>query len=264
MGITLRGIYKSPHFAPIMIVAAISVVMIILPLKTRTTLSRLAAESLFLPFIETDRYLTKINATFERNITLNRKLDSLAIEVATLHEHKRENVRLRRMLDFDFVLPYSLIPAEILAISPTSTFKSVLIDAGRSRGVAKNMPVISPSGIIGKTIATDNKASTVQLLLDPSCKVAARIQRSRAMGIVEYTGGEYLTLSRVPADQDVVEGDAVISSGLGGIFPQGLFVGTVIKSEVQEGDLFKNIIIKPGADFSIIEEVFVIVSQTGD
>lgn len=264
MGISLRGIYKSPHLTPVMIVVAISVTLIVIPLKNRTTLSRLASGSFLLPFIETDKYLIKINTTFERNIIINRKLDSLAIMVATLYENKRENVRLRRMLDFDFALPYRLIPAEILAVSPTSIFRSVLVDAGRSRGVDKNMPVISPSGIIGKTIAADNKSSTVQLLLDPSCKVAARVQRSRAMGIVEYTGGEHLTLARVPGDQDVIVGDIVISSGLGGIFPQGLFIGTVIESEAEEGELFKNIVIKPGADFSIIEEVFVIVSGAGD
>jgi rod shape-determining protein MreC len=122
------------------------------------------------------------------------------------------------------------------------------------------MPVISPSGIIGKTVAVDDKASTVQLLKDPSCKVAARVQRSRASGIVSYLGGPYLSLTNVPADQQVSVGDTVITSGLGGIFPRGLFIGTVTESRRKEGELFLEILVVPGAEFSILEEVFVVVS----
>ncbi len=239
----------------------ISIIIIALPLRFRTTLSRLGAASILLPFVEIDKYLLRIDTTFEINRHLNRKLDSLSVLASSLIEHKYENERLRTMLGFDLNLPYYLVPAEILAISPTSRFKSILIDAGRERKVDINMPVISPSGIIGKTVAVDNKASTVQLLLDPNCKVAARVQQSRASGIVNYSGGSYLSLTNVPADQQVSVGNTVISSGLGGIFPQGLFIGTVVKSERREGELFLEILIAPGADFSILEEVFVIVSS---
>jgi len=220
--------------------------------------------TILFPFLKTDNYLERISRTFEHNITLNRKLDSLSVITSALLENKNENERLRRMLEFNFELPYHLIPAEIIAVSPTSLFKSILIDAGTQKGVSRNMPVISPSGVIGKTIASDYGSSTVQLLLDPGCKVAARIQRSRAMGIVEHLEGSQLSLTNVPSDQDVVVGDTVISSGLGGIFPQGLFIGTVTKSESKEGDMFREISISPGADFSILEEVFVLVPPSSE
>lgn len=239
-----------------------SIILIVLPLKTRTTISRVAANSILLPFIETDKYIYRVNTTFQENVTLNRRLDSLSVLSSSLIEYKSENERLRRMLEFNFELPYRLVPAEILAFSPTSQFKSVLVDVGTKRGVHRNMPVISPSGIIGKTIAADEDAATVQLLLDPGCKVAARDQRSRAMGIVEYLEGHNLAMTNVPSDQDVAIGDTIISSGLGGIFPQGLFIGTVVSSESKKGELFLDISIDPGADFSILEEVFIIVSSS--
>lgn len=261
MWISLRGIIRSPHLKPLSIVIIISIIMIALPLRFKTTISRLGAVSVLLPFIEIDKYLLKIDATFEINRHLNRKLDSLSVLTSSLIEHKYENERLRTMLGFDLNLPYYLVPAEVLAVSPSGRFKSILIDAGRERRVDINMPVISPSGIIGKTVAVDSKASTVQLLLDPNCKVAARVQKSRASGIVSYLGGAYLSLTNVPADQQVSTGDTVISSGLGGIFPRGLFIGTVVKSERREGELFLEILIAPGADFSILEEVFVIISS---
>lgn len=261
MWISLRGILRSPHFKPVSIVIIISIVLIALPLRFKTTISRLGAVSVLLPFIEIDKYLLKIDNTFEINRHLNRKLDSLSVQTSSLIEYRYENERLRTMLGFDLNLPYYLVPAEILAVSPTSRFKSVLIDAGTERRVDINMPVISPSGIIGKTVAVDKRASTVQLLLDPNCKVAARVQKSRASGIVSYLGGPHLSLTNIPVDKQVSVGDTVISSGLGGIFPQGLLIGTVIRSEGREGELFLDILIKPGADFSILEEVFVIVSS---
>ncbi|MEE8418333.1 MAG: rod shape-determining protein MreC [candidate division Zixibacteria bacterium] len=260
MWISFRGIFRSPHLKPLSIVMIISVIMIALPLRFKTTLSRLGTTSALLPFIEIDKYLLKINTTFEINRYLNRKLDSLSVLASSLIEHKYENERLRTMLGFDLNLPYYLVPAEVLAVSPIGTIKSILIDAGRERKIDINMPVISPTGIIGKTVAVDNKTSAVQLLLDPNCKVAARVQQSRASGIVAYHGGPYLSLTNVPVDQQVSVGDTVISSGLGGIFPRGLFIGMVVKSERKEGELFLEILIAPGTDFSILEEVFVIVS----
>ncbi len=264
MRITPRGILRSPHFKPLLAVTALSAALIVLPSSARTTISRIASNSILFPFIEMDKYLLRISRTSDDNIQINRKLSKLAVEVATLLEYRQENIRLRRMLDFNFQLPYKLVPAEILAIPREGAVRTLLIDAGHERGVNVNMPVISPSGIIGKTISAETNSSTVLLLLDPGCKIAARVQRSRAMGIVQYTGGEFLSLTRVPADQDVVPGDTVISSGLGGIFPRGLFIGTVSRSEAQPGELFKEILIKPGADFSVIEEVFVIISETSE
>ena len=261
MWISPRGILRSPHLKPVSIVMIISIILIALPLRFKTTLSRLGAASALLAFVEIDKYLLKIDTTFEINRHLNRKLDSLSVLTSSLIEYRYENERLRTMLGFDLNLPYYLVPAEVLAVSPTGRFKSILIDAGGERRVDINMPVISPSGIIGKTVAVDDKASTVQLLMDPSCKVAARVQQSRASGIVSYLGGPYLSLTNVQADQHVSVGDTVISSGLGGIFPRGLFIGTVVKTERREGELFLEILIAPGADFSILEEVFVIVSS---
>jgi rod shape-determining protein MreC len=257
----LRGIIKSPHFMPVSIVVIISIIMIVLPLRVKTTVSRVGATSILLPFIELDKYLLKINLTFEQNRIIYRRLDSLSVLASTLMEDRMENERLRNMLGFNFELPYELVPAEVLAIPMSGPFRSILVDAGTDRGIRKDMPVISPYGIIGKTVASDSGSTTVQLLFEPGCKVSARVQRSRAMGIVAYTGGPHLSLTNVPADKDVVVGDVVISSGLGGIFPEGLYIGTVIESESMEGEMFRRILIDPGADFSILEEVFVIVAR---
>ncbi len=261
MRVSIRGIFKSPGLKPVSIVIIVSILLISLPQRARTTITNIVVYSLLFPFVEVDRFLLKIDSTFETNKYLNRRLDYLSTSLALAIESKYENERLRKMLGFHLLLPYELRPAKVISYNPTSRFKSILINTGTNKFVYANMPVISPSGVIGKTVSTTDHAAVVQLLFDPACKVAARIQSSRAQGIVAYTGGHYLSLTNVPSDQTVTVGDSVISSGLGGIFPSGLYLGKIIKKSVREGEMFHEIEIEPGANFSLLEEVFVITSS---
>ena len=261
MRISLRGIYRNPGFRPVSIVAALSILLIALPQQFKVSISRIASASVLYPFIEIDRFLLKVDSTFEINKHLNRRLDYLSAALAEAIENKYENERLRKLLGFNLMLPYQLMPAEVIAYSPTARFKSILINTGKEKGVTENMPVISPSGIVGKTVSSDEHSAVVQLMYDPAFKVAARIQSSRTLGIIAYTGGRYLSLTNVPTDQLVAEGDSVISSGLGGIFPTGLYIGKVVGARKKEGEMFYQIDVEPGTNFSLLEEVFVITSK---
>jgi rod shape-determining protein MreC len=256
-----KGIFKNPQALPLIIVTIVSIVMIILPLDVRTTVSRLGTLSVLYPFNELDRYLAKINTTFQINRNLNRRLDSLSVVVSRLIENNYENERLRRMLDFEPHVPLRLVPAEVKSITFGYPYKSMLIDVGVENGITSNMPVISTGGVVGKIIAAGHRSSTVQLLFDPACKVAAKVQASGAQGILTYIGGNYLTLRDVPIEESALPGDSVVTSGMGGIFPEGLFVGTILRSGEMEGGLFHSIRIVPGADFDALDEVFVVTTS---
>ena len=255
---TRRGILKNPQLFPLIIVTVISTVMIILPLDFKTTISRIGTLSLLYPFSELDKYLKRIDATFEANRELNQRLDSLTVMVSRLIDFKSENERLRAMLDFERHHALRMVPAEIVSVTFGYPYKSMLINAGTERGITSNMPVISPDGVLGKTIAAISGGSTVQLLFDPACRIAGRVQASGAQGIITYTGGSYLTMRDVPLEESVLAGDSVVTSGLGGIFPEGLFIGIVIKSVEKEGGLFHDVWIMPGPNFDALDEVFVI------
>jgi rod shape-determining protein MreC len=229
-----------------------------LPLDIRTTISRLGTLSLVYPFSELDRYLHRIDSTFKANRELNRQVDSLSVLVSTFIENKLENDRLRAMLDFNASLPFRQIPAEVIAMASGLPHKTAVINIGTEKNITSNMPVISPQGVVGKTIASGWRSATVQLLYDPACRVAARDQSTRVNGIVIYTGGRYLTLGDVPVEETAMEGDSIVTSGLGGVFPEGLYIGTIVKSEEKEGGLFRTILVSPGVDFSTLDEVFVI------
>jgi rod shape-determining protein MreC len=149
----------------------------------------------------------------------------------------------------------------VLSISFGYPYKSMLINIGTDKNITSNMPVITPSGVVGKVIAAGYRSSTVQLLFDPDCKVAAKVQASQAQGIITYSGGNYLTLRDVPIEESALPGDSVVTSGLGGVFPEGLFIGTILRSGEMEGGLFHDIRIAPGADFSSLDEVFVVTTS---
>lgn len=254
------GLFASPRLFSLIIVAAVSAAMIALPLDIRTTVSRIGTLSLLYPFSEMDKLLLRIDSTFQANRELNRRLDSLSVVVNTLIENRNENQRLRRMLDYDIALPFHVVSAEAASLSFPPPYKSMVIDIGQEKNVSANMGVITPDGVVGKTIATGWKSTTVQLLYDPACRVAARIQSSRAHGIIAYTGGRFLSMKDVPVEEQAAEGDSVVTSGLGGIFPEGLFIGTIVQTGETEGGLFRDILIMPGANFYALDEVFVINS----
>jgi len=260
MNILSRGIFRNQKLQPLFLVVAISVFFIILPLNIRITLSRLASYTILFPFVEIDEFLTKIDTTFEQNRQLNNKLDSLTIITSFLMENKYENERLRMMLGFNLNIPFKTVPAEVIGSSQISNYKSLLINAGEEKGIKKNMAVISPSGVVGKVIESGWRSAVVQLITDPYSRVGAMVQSSRSKGLIRYLSGKNLALENIPVEEKVLVGDSVVTSGLGGIFPGGIFIGTVEESEDKEGELFRRVAVKPGVNINTIEEVFVLVS----
>jgi rod shape-determining protein MreC len=140
---------------------------------------------------------------------------------------------------------------------------------GRRQGVRLDLPVISPTGVVGRLIGVGPSASRVQLLVDRDSGVGARIERSRVTGVVSgpaaWTegGAVDLTMKYVPALADVVPGDLVVTSGFDQVFPRGLVVGRV-RSVAAGTGLFKEIVVTPAARLDELEEVLVILKPAED
>jgi len=243
----------------ILVAFFISVILIVFPASFKIAASRLFINTVYYPFVQIDTFLTDVAHAKKNNIRMNQRLIQISMQAAQFTEDHYENVRLRRMLNFDLQIPYRLIPAEVIGLKPGLIVKSIEINAGREKGINVNMPVVTADGIIGKTIAVTNNTAVVQLLIDHNCKVSVIDQNSRAMGIVRWQGGKFLKIGDVPIESQVEIGDTVVSSGLGGIFPPGLIVGTVVFRENIEGTMFKDIDVKPSVDFGSLEEVFVVI-----
>lgn len=175
-----------------------------------------------------------------------------------------ENARLRAMLDYKTTAPqFDFVAARVIARDPGTWTSIIVINRGTADGLVKDMPVVTPQGLVGNVVSVYANSAKVQLVLDPRSAVGALVQRpeSRVAGIVEGNGSSPLNprLVNIARDADIINGDKIITSGFGGIYPKGLFVGEVSEIVNEEGGLLKYAVLKPAVDFDRLEEVFVIV-----
>jgi rod shape-determining protein MreC len=250
---------KNRQLLPILVAFCASIIILVLPSTFKIAASRFFINTVYYPFAQLDIFLTDISQAKRKNIALNQRLIQVSIQAAQVTEDHYENTRLRQMLSFDLQIPYSLVPAEVIGLNSGPLIRSIMINAGTAKSIDVNMPVVIADGIVGKTVSLTNNTAVVQLLFDHNCKVSAVDQSTRAMGIVRWQGGKLLEMGDVPVESQIVVGDTVVSSGLGGIFPPGLIVGTVVYTKNLEGTLFKHVMIRPTVDFGSLEEVFVVI-----
>ena len=185
-----------------------------------------------------------------------------ALEVQ-LRELTAENERLRAMLDFKASTSYDMIASRVVGRSPDNWYQTVTIDKGEADGVAKNMPVLTSRGLIGRISKTTAHSATVMLLFDPDSGVGAMVQRTREAGLVDgQLGSPYLRMKFFSRDAQAAPGDMVITSGLGSLFPAGIVIGEVAKVEQGQYGLVRYADIKPAPDYGKLAEVLVLRSST--
>lgn len=183
---------------------------------------------------------------------------TLADEVSRLREGRLENIRLRHLLALKERGGYTYVSANVVGKNLQLLRNTITLDVGEQDSVAPNMPIVSESGLVGKIIATSDRYSIGQILLNRELRVSAKVQRSRVDGIIRWDGGPTLSLQNVVKTMDVKQGDHVITSDYSSVFPPGLVIGTVSNTHDNPGTLFEEVDVMPGVDFTRLEEVFVI------
>lgn len=196
----------------------------------------------------------------EENLKLRVQLVAAQSKIQDLAEQTAELPRLRSLLEFKSRLPFSTVAAEVIGTSPGENSSAVFIDKGTDAGLTPDLAVITPEGVVGKTIAVFRHTSQVLLITDPSSGLAAMLERSRIQGILKGSDGTVAKLQYVMNEESVAAGQAVLSSGLDQICPKGLPLGTVIR--VGEGNIYKNIVVKPTAPLNRLEAVLVVLKPT--
>jgi rod shape-determining protein MreC len=203
---------------------------------------------------------------YQENQTLRSENEELRHVVFQLTEKAAENERLKSMLEFRTKsVAYQMKAATVIGRDPGILNYSILINQGTNDGVRVNMPVVTHQGLVGHVMEVFSGTAKVRLLVDTGSSAAAMIQRpqSRAVGIVEGNPSKVsiLRMRNVMRDGDVIQGDKIMTSGLGGIYPKGLLIGEVADVVDDEGGLLKTAIIKPALDFSRLEEVLIITGE---
>ncbi len=204
---------------------------------------------------------------------LRRANDALVQENFRLREYQAENEELRRQLNFVRENPtYGRVGADVVEqgclIFPCGDvvgqdtnpyLRYLVINVGSRDGVAVGMPVVTGgAAMVGRIARTLPNLAYVQLINDPASSVAAMLQQSRVTGVVQGTEDGRLLMTDILPDEEVEEGETVISSSIGGLLPRGLILGQVETVSYQESDLFQQAAVRAAVDFRRLETLLVI------
>lgn len=205
-------------------------------------------------------YFSLINVS-EENEKLKKEL-SLAIEkINQCSEVENSNERLRSFLHFQKSSKTRVLAAEVIAKDPSSWFKTIVVDKGKSNGVEKGFPVVVPEGIAGQVIEASDNFSKVLLIIDRNSSVDALVQRTRARGIIKGESTNNCILEYALRKHDINVGDTIISSGLDGVYPKGLRLGEVAEITKRSSGIFQEVIVAPYVDFEKLEEVLIVLNH---
>ncbi|MDI6758516.1 MAG: rod shape-determining protein MreC [Candidatus Omnitrophota bacterium] len=196
---------------------------------------------------------------YVENEKLRQKLDELNNRLNAQTEVFLENKRLKDALGLKQKSAYRLATSLVIGRSLDSWSQALIIDKGSSHGIREGMTVINYLGMVGCVVEVLRFNSKVLLINDPNIAVSGLIQRSRQEGLVCGTLGKNLIMKYLPSEADIKIQDAVVTSGLNGLYPKGLLIGTVVGLGFEFSGLGRYALIKPIVNLNNIEEVLVIL-----
>lgn len=194
----------------------------------------------------------------------NAELENKLIEYERM---KDENTRLREMFDYSQANEnYDYLGCNIIGYSGGNISNGYIIDKGTNDGVEKDMVVITPAGLVGKVTKASSKFAIVQTILNENIAVAAMVESTDEttgvlQGITDSKNKNLTELSNIPIDSSIKEGDVILTSGLGEMYPKDIRIGEVVSIEVDNVGIMKRAVIKPYVDFNKLEELFVVVQK---
>ena len=207
-----------------------------------------------------DKYLA-VNDLWLENQSLKGQVSELEAQVNNFREAKVTNLRLRKLLGLKNQAFARSVSAVVMGSSASTWFQSLTIDKGTKQGIQKGMAVISPSGIVGQIWSVAPNSSKVLLVTDHNSGVDVIAQRTRARGIVSGSLDKGPVMEYVTRNENIREGDRLITSGLDNIFPKGQLVGTVGKVQENSYGLFQDVSVRLAVDPERIEEVLVVSTE---
>src|SRR5436189_5429993 len=217
------------------------------------------------------KQLTSVSSGLQTLEELERDNGSLRVENRSLkatnqalRDVEHEVNRLRHALNYRERAVFKLVPAEVVARDSSTWWRTLTINRGKQDGIESDMPVVTDEGLVGKTTTVGPNITVVLLVSDENCRVAANVEGTREQGI---TTGErvvgsvtpMLDLNFLSKQANLQPGQKVYTSGVGGVFPPGLLVGTVKTFRVRELDGQAQL--TPAVDLAKMEDVFVVVGR---
>ncbi len=210
--------------------------------------------------------ISNLTNTYQENQTLKQKVETIYELEVQLNDLKKDNEKMKEALKLqDTLNEYSLINATVIARNPDTWRDIVTINKGSNDGLTSQMSVMSDNGLVGKVLDVNPTSARVALLSNNDntlVRVAAMIQGEKESIYGTLTGFDHekniLIMSQIQATQEIKVGDKVVTSGLGGVSPSSLYIGTVEEVAMDRFGLYKEVRIKPAADTNDVRYVTVV------
>ncbi|UCF73513.1 MAG: rod shape-determining protein MreC [Deltaproteobacteria bacterium] len=197
--------------------------------------------------------------TRQENLLLKKEINLLKLENSKYQELLLANQRLRNLLNFQENTNEPLLAARVIGWDSSGLFKSIMIDKGENDGLTINMPVVNSEGVVGRIVSVSPNYAQALLITDQNSAVDGLVQRSRGRGMLKGSGSNECYLDYVIKTGEIKAGDTIVTSGLGRVFPKGLYLGKVRKITDSPNKLFKDVRVIPAVEFSKLEEVLIIL-----
>ena len=208
-----------------------------------------------------DSFFTNVDTLKKENEELKQKNSELEESLRELEIIKSENDVLKEYMQMtEKYADYTTVPANVINKDTSNYSYTIVINVGKNNGVENNMAVISENGLVGYVISAGDTSSKVQTIVDPASNVSSNISTTRdcviCKGILENTNKVKVTY--IPTEANIVLGDSVETSGMGGIYPKGIHIGTITEIKDTKNSTDRYALIDTAVDFSKLETVLVV------
>ncbi|OLD97030.1 MAG: hypothetical protein AUG79_01165 [Gemmatimonadetes bacterium 13_1_20CM_4_69_16] len=234
-----------------------------LPDRLREPFARALRQSVLAPLLALQQQTERLSASLERYDAVVAQRDSAALAATFLTELRSENQRLRGLLGLGPRLGSGYVPAEVLHQAEPTNALTFLISAGRRQGVKPLAAVVRPEGLVGLVSSVDAQTSVVVTWAHPEFRASAMAADGSVYGIVAPHGTDgprawLLELQGVAYRQLVPDGTVILTSGLGGVLPRGIPIGTVVGVAGEAEGWERTYLVRPAVHPAVATHVMVL------
>ena len=206
-------------------------------------------------------FFTDINKLKEENEELQAKNSELEQSLRELENIKTENEMLKGYMNLtEKYGEYQTIPAYVINKDISNYSKTIIINVGKNDGIKENMTVIADEGLVGYIVSVTDTTAKVQTIIDTASSVSATMSSTDESIICKGTldSTKELKAMYIPTEYNIIQGDSIETSGLGGIYPKGIHIGTVKQVESTKNVTDRYAVIEVAVNFDKLSTVLVI------
>lgn len=206
-------------------------------------------------------YFSNMETLQKENEELKKKNSELETSLRELEVVKAENQTLQEYMNLtEKYSDYNAIPAYVINKDVSNYNSNLVINVGKKDGIEENMTVIADKGLVGHVISVTDNTAKVQVIIDPACTVSCMISTTEESIICKGTldNNQVIRASYIPTSAELIIGDSIQTSGIGGIYQRGIFIGTIKEIVTTNNATDRYAVIEPAVDFSKVNSVLVI------